>query len=206
VVEAGASIVAERRVDRVEASRECVRLHTAGGVVTARSAVVASGAWSRALLAPLGIDLPVVATRETVAYVEVERADELPAIVFAALPEAPDGSRGRDIATYALADDPTTLKIGVHHTGPEAHPDESGQPDPATAAWVFEFIGARLPGRAGRPLRTQTCLYTNSSDERFVLERHGRIVVGSACSGHGFKFAPVIGKTLASLALEAASS
>jgi sarcosine oxidase len=71
---------------------------------------------------------------------------------------------------------------------------------------VFEFIGARLPGRAGRPLRTQTCLYTNSSDERFVLERHGRIVVGSACSGHGFKFAPVIGKTLASLALEAASS
>ena len=38
-----------------------------------------------------------------------------------------------------------------------------------------------------------------------MLERHGRVVVGSACSGHGFKFAPVVGRTLAALALEAAA-
>ena len=52
---------------------------------------------------------------------------------------------------------------------------------------------------------TETCLYTNTADEGFVLERHGRIVVGAACSGHGFKFAPVVGRTLAALAREAAS-
>jgi sarcosine oxidase len=47
-----------------------------------------------------------------------------------------------------------------------------------------------------------TCLYTNTDDERFILERHGRIVVGSACSGHGFKFAPVVGERLADLVLD----
>ena len=40
-------------------------------------------------------------------------------------------------------------------------------------------------------------------DDRFFLERHGRIVVGSPCSGHGFKFAPAVGERLAALATEA---
>jgi sarcosine oxidase len=49
----------------------------------------------------------------------------------------------------------------------------------------------------------ETCLYTNRLDDEFLLERRGRVVVGSPCSGHGFKFAPVIGTRLAALALEA---
>ena len=44
-------------------------------------------------------------------------------------------------------------------------------------------------------------MYTTTADEHFILERRGRTVVGSACSGHGFKFAPAIGKRLAALAL-----
>jgi sarcosine oxidase len=43
-------------------------------------------------------------------------------------------------------------------------------------------------------------MYTNTADESFILERHGAIVLGSACSGHGFKFAPLIGERLARLA------
>jgi sarcosine oxidase len=46
-------------------------------------------------------------------------------------------------------------------------------------------------------------MYTTTADESFVLERRGRIVVGSPCSGHGFKFAPAIGERLANLTLEA---
>jgi sarcosine oxidase len=48
----------------------------------------------------------------------------------------------------------------------------------------------------------ETCLYTIREDDEFLLERRGRVVVGSPCSGHGFKFAPVVGQRLASLALE----
>jgi sarcosine oxidase len=46
----------------------------------------------------------------------------------------------------------------------------------------------------------ETCLYTNLTDDRFTCERRGRVVVGSPCSGHGFKFAPLIGARLAALA------
>ena len=46
----------------------------------------------------------------------------------------------------------------------------------------------------------ETCLYTNTPDDEFVLDRLGPIVVGSPCSGHGFKFAPLIGKILADMA------
>ena len=66
------------------------------------------------------------------------------------------------------------------------------------AAWVAEHVPLADPG----PVETQTCLYTTTADESFILERRGRVVVGSACSGHGFKFAPAIGARLASLALE----
>ena len=75
-----------------------------------------------------------------------------------------------------------------------------------------ERVGGSPRGRAilrfeglGDVAGIETCLYTNTADEGFVLERHGRIVVGAACSGHGFKFAPVVGRTLAALAREAAS-
>jgi sarcosine oxidase len=202
----GATIVTAQRVDAVDSADGAVQAHTAVGTITARALVVTAGAWARTLLSPLGIQLSVVATRETVSYLEVERANELPVLVFAALPGAPDGLQGRDIATYALADDTMTLKVGVHHSGPVADPDEVGEPDPATVDWATAFVRERLPVRAGSVVRAETCLYTNTADEGFVLERHGSIVVGSACSGHGFKFAPVIGSTLARLAREAVAA
>ena len=56
------------------------------------------------------------------------------------------------------------------------------------------------PFEVPEPAEAETCLYTNTADERFILERRGRVVIGSACSGHGFKFAPEIGRRLADLA------
>jgi len=48
-------------------------------------------------------------------------------------------------------------------------------------------------------------MYTTTADETFILERCDRLVVGSPCSGHGFKFAPAIGERLADLAEQATS-
>src|SRR5262249_254363 len=94
------------------------------------------------------------------------------------------------------------IKAAAHHAGPEVDPDESGKPDAAlvekVAAWVAEHVALADP----RPVETQTCLYTTTADEGFILERRGRTVVGPACSGHGFKFAPAIGTRLAALAME----
>ena len=68
-------------------------------------------------------------------------------------------------------------------------------------------VAERYPGViSGATTAVEACLYTNSPDERFVLERRGRIVVGSACNGHGFQFAPQTGERLAQLALEPVGS
>jgi sarcosine oxidase len=91
----------------------------------------------------------------------------------------------------------------VHRTGPPTNPDEEGVADPEAVRCAADWVGRHVEGAGPVPLRTETCLYTNMPDESFVLERQGRVVVGSPCSGHGFKFAPLIGDELAALAVEA---
>src|SRR6266540_288306 len=73
-------------------------------------------------------------------------------------------------------------------------------PDPELIEPMQEAAVRYFPTAEPEPAAIDTCLYTNTEDERFILERHGRIVVGSACSGHGFKFAPIVGERLADLA------
>ncbi|HZQ65273.1 MAG TPA: FAD-dependent oxidoreductase [Gaiellaceae bacterium] len=161
--------------------------------------VCAAGSWARALLAAEGIDLPVRATRETVAYFRLGDPRPVPAVVSF----KPDRHE-HDI--YALADPTYGLKVGVQHAGPEVEPGWVGEPDPELVARTEEWAGEAYRLAEPRAVHAETCLYTTTSDRRFVLERHGRIVVGSACSGHGFKFAPAIGSRLAELAVEGLSS
>jgi sarcosine oxidase len=63
-------------------------------------------------------------------------------------------------------------------------------------------LSHRLPGLGGRCVATATCLYTNAPDGHFVLDRHPKhpqVLIVSPCSGHGFKFTPVIGEVVADL-------
>jgi sarcosine oxidase len=64
------------------------------------------------------------------------------------------------------------------------------------------FVRRRLPAFDPEPVETETCLYTMTPDEDFVLERVGPVVVCSPCSGHGFKFAPLLGELVAGLACD----
>jgi sarcosine oxidase len=204
-VEAGAVVLDERRVTAIEPGRGSVRVSTDGDEITAGACVVAAGAWGRALLGGAEIELPVVPTCETVAYFRLPDAMRLPPVIDDAVPDAEEhGLLRPGLINYALAAPGVGLKAGLHHSGPPADPDERGRPDPAVVRWVSTWAARRYPGLDPEPLATETCLYTNTADESFVLERHGRIVVASACSGHGFKFAPSFGRTLAALARDAA--
>jgi sarcosine oxidase len=155
-------------------------------------AVVTAGAWARDLLAGVGIDLPVGASRQTVAYFPEEERGKPPVAV-----------EWGESTFYALPSPGTGIKVGEHMIRTEANPHEEGTPDSRWVARLQEWVAERVPGVRPEPIRTETCLYTNTSDERFIMERHGPIVVGSACSGHAFKFAPLIGQRLADLALAA---
>jgi len=163
--------------------------------VDADVVVCTGGSWARELLAEEGIDLPVRVTRETVAYFRLADPRPVPSVVTF----KPDRHQ-HDI--YALADPRHGLKAGTHHAGPEVGGGETGKPDPALVRRIADWSAQAFQLAEVEPVEAETCLYTTTADEGFVLERHGRIVVGSACSGHGFKFAPAIGERLAALALE----
>jgi sarcosine oxidase len=148
--------------------------------------VVTAGGWARDLLTTAGIQLDVKPTRETVAY-------------FRTHAECPTLVDWGDPSVYALPDPVYGLKVGEHIAGPETDPDEVGVVDPDSVERLRAWVVARYPGIKPEPAHAETCIYSNTPDEHFVLERHSNVVVGSACSGHGFKFAPLIGHLLADL-------
>ncbi|MGZ4317788.1 MAG: FAD-dependent oxidoreductase [Gaiellaceae bacterium] len=156
--------------------------------------VVTAGSWVNELLEE---PLNVKTTRETLCYFRPD-AGGLPVPSVVSFKPA---SHTHEM--YSLADPKHGLKVGAHHAGSEADPHEPGEPNPELieriSAWANETY--RLAGP--EPVGTDTCMYTTTPDESFILERTGRVVVGSPCSGHGFKFAPAIGERLTALALEA---
>ena len=155
--------------------------------VDARAVVVTVGPW----VSRFFDDLPVHTTRETVAYFRRDGAP-LPSVVWLD-PE----TRGH--ALYSLHDPVHGLKAGAHHAGADVDPDEPGEPDPALVERVAEWVGRTYLDADPEPVAAETCMYTTTADEHFILERRGRVVIGSPCSGHGFKFAPAIGTRLAEM-------
>jgi sarcosine oxidase len=181
---AGAHVREHARVDDLDALPHDVVVVTAGG-------------WAPELLARSGIELDAEPTRETVAY--FARADDRP------FPSVIDWASDGSFQFYALRAPGVGVKAGMHHSGRPADPGDEGAPDEEVVARVAELVARRFPELDPSPLRAETCLYTNAPEERFVCERNGRIVVGSACSGHGFKFAPAVGELLAGLATRTAA-
>ena len=158
----------------------------------AKVIVVTAGPW----IGDFFPDLPVRTTRETLAYFRREGAP-LPAVA-----QLDPETRGHLI--YSLHDPVHGLKAGVHHGGVTIGPDEPGEPDPAVVERVSKWIARTYLDADPDPIGAETCMYTTTPDEHFILERRGKIVIGSACSGHGFKFAPAIGSRLAALAAQGA--
>jgi sarcosine oxidase len=189
----GATVREGARVERVEQTDRGATLHTDGSRVAAQVVVVTAGAWARPLLADCGIELAVTSTRETVVYYPFEGGPAAPSVVeWEAAPPF-----------FSLLAPGVGLKAGRHHAGPVIDdPDRHGEPSEKTIEAVTEWVRERFPGAEPQPAAAETCLYTSTPDEQFVLARRGRVVVGSACSGHGFKFGPLTGRRLASLARE----
>jgi sarcosine oxidase len=160
------------------------------GDVDAEAVVVTAGPW----VTEFFDDLPVRVTRETVAYFR-RNGEPLPSVV-----QLDPVTRGH--ALYSLHDPLHGLKAGVHHAGAEIGPDVARPPDPAVVERVADWVARTYPDADPDPVDAETCAYTTTPDEHFILERRGRVVIGSACSGHGFKFAPAVGTRLAALAVD----
>jgi sarcosine oxidase len=96
----------------------------------------------------------------------------------------------------------TGQKLATYNGG-TALPDASaqtGRMDPSARERAIAYVRQHLPGLVPEPYAETTCLFTNTPTEDFVVDTAEGVTVVSACSGHGAKFAPLIGAMAADLA------
>ncbi len=183
-------------VVRVEPDPDGVLLWLGDRSVRAGTAVVAAGPWLPTLLDGV-VDLPRLTVTEQRVF-HFPRRD--PAAVWPTFIHA-EG----DLTIYGLPGGRDSgpgggVKVGAHFVGPQTTADtRTGVVDEDTRRVVAGYVRDRLPGLEPLPYNETTCLYTTTDNEDFVLDRVGPLVVCSACSGHGAKFAPLIGELAADL-------
>ena len=200
----GADVRFGTPVTRLEAAQagDGAVAHTDSGAFTAPVIVVAAGAWIAPLLDGV-VELPPlrVTQQQVFHFAPVSgqqgagQADPWPVFIH---------DDGTDY-TYGLpggrdGEVPGAIKVGEHagfRTTTAA--DRDFTVDPAARARVAEFVGKRIPGLSATPVNEVTCLYTWTANEDFILDRSGPFVVASPCSGHGAKFAPLLGEIIADL-------
>lgn len=178
-----------------EPDGEAVRVRTDGGEISCGRLVLAAGPWMPGLL---GAAVPLAVERTVQHWfrprVEDGRfaAGRCPIYIWESAP-------GR--AWYGFPDLGHGIKAALHHQGEPAEPEtvrRSVGEDEVAA--VTSLLDRHLPGAAGQYLRSAVCMYTNTPDGHFVIDRHPRapgVWIVSPCSGHGFKFASAIGEVVA---------
>ena len=185
-------------------------VHTDSGTFTASAVVVAVGGWLAPLLGDL-VRLPPLEVTQQQAFHLAPRAAGTGGAPSPARPYGDDPWPifiYRDAANYFYGlpagrdgEVPGAVKLGEHHGGVvTTAAGRDGLVDPAARERAIAFAASRLPGLDPRPVGELTCLYTTRASEDFILDRQGPFVIASPCSGHGAKFAPLVGEIIADLA------
>ena len=198
--ELGAELRFEEPADAWEADERGVRVRTARGSYEAERLVNAPGAWAPQLL---DLELPLQVLRQVLVWFDPEGGTEpfLPDRFPIYIWETP---RATFYGFPHQEGPPGGVKVALHGGGEPCTPetiDRNVRPDDIEE--LRAVIGERIPALRGPVLHAQTCMYTMTPDEHFVLGMHPHrpnVVVASPCSGHGFKFASVVGEILADLA------
>ncbi len=194
IVAAGGEVRWETPVTRIDETDEGVDIVLPDARVRADVVVVAAGAWTERMLP--GIPLPrLEVTEEFPAHFRPAADSVWPSFNHYVDP-------GRYPATvYGMPTPGEGVKVGFHRVGDVVDPD--ARPHAVTHAQALaDYVGECMPGLDPASAEPISCTYTSTDDSAFVLDRSGRIVVGAGFSGHGFKFAPGVGATLADLALD----
>jgi sarcosine oxidase len=197
---AGAQVRTAEKVLAIEPKGDGVRIQTEHGAIEADGAIVAAGPWMTSLMPDLG--LPLRITRQVVGWFEPDDAAQFAADHFPVfLIESRHGIH------YGFPNYPGMgVKVSKHH-----HLDETVEVDTCQRAVTAQDEAAiraplaqYLPGANGRLLAAETCLYTMTPDDTFIVDcmpGFPQIVIASPCCGHGFKFSPVIGEIVADLVM-----
>jgi sarcosine oxidase len=205
----GADLHANEPVLEWHADGRGVRVRTTAREYQAGKLVLAGGAWMPRLLGPQA-PLPLTVTRQTLCWVEPPDPAPLTlgrfpvwamtldgSTLYYGFPITPDGAGGPG------------FKLAHHAPFTPFDPDSSDRsPRPLDVEPPLAFLRNHLPAALGPVNDVQVCLYTSTPDEHFVVDfhpQHRNVVIASPCSGHGFKFATLIGEVLADLAQHGAT-
>ncbi|MGI5120570.1 N-methyl-L-tryptophan oxidase [Marinactinospora thermotolerans] len=204
---AGARVRTGCAVTRIVPDPDRPRVVVGDTEIRARHVVVTAGAWTSRLLPDLAAPLHV--ERRVLAWFPVDdpaafTPDRFPVFIR----DEPDGTTWYGFPSL----DGATVKIAVHadaaagpgaQRGEPADPDEGPRrPDAADAARM-RLLAERIRGLGGDPVRMSACMYTMTPDEHFVIGSRPHLpglTVAAGFSGHGYKFASIIGVALADLA------
>ena len=192
-----------------EAGDTGVTVRTAAGTYSAERLIITAGPWAPQILA--GLHLPLRVTRQVLCWfapkggVQDFRPDRCPIYIF----EAPPGQM--PLYGFPLTGpEDEGVKVALHGSDETCTPQtvERGV-RPEDESTMRERLATTVPRLAGRLLHAETCLYTMTPDEHFILDthpQHAAVTLLSGLSGHGFKFAVVLGEVLADLAMHGKSS
>jgi len=176
-----------------------IRLRCEGGDVLARHVMVAAGSWIGELLPFL--QSRVFVARQTIGYFRLDgpmAVGQFPVWCYL-------GDKANDFY-YGLPEfERDGVKLARHYTADRSDdPNQAEGPDPTAMDDLFRFASRRFTAPVLEMSGAETCLYTCTPTEDFIIDRHpedGRLVFASACSGHGFKFGPLMGRILAEMVL-----
>lgn len=184
-----------------------VRMSTSQGVYESERLVITAGPWANEVLRRL---LPLKVTRQVMTWIQPQGNIEpfLSSQFPVFLCESPDG--GPIGYGFPAIDGPSGgVKVAIHGSDIECTPETVDRViHEIDCAEVIRKLRPRFPALDGEILKAQTCMYTMTPDEHFVIGQHPQFPqVSLACgfSGHGFKFASVVGEILADLATQGAT-
>lgn len=191
----------EEKVTRWSSEKDTVRVETERGEYTAKQLIITAGPWAGSVLAEL--KLPLVVRRKPILWFNTKQPELFEQPLFPIfIADTPEG------CYYGIpAVDDRGFKIGRHDAG-----EVVTSPDMTDKAFREEdetelrsFMQRHLPEGSGERSDYQICHYTMTPDQHFVIDTHpffGNVHLAAGFSGHGFKFAPVIGEMLADLAMK----
>jgi sarcosine oxidase len=191
----GAVLRPNEKVLNWEESGAGLRVQTASQEIVASRVVLTTGAWIEQYHLELGLEIE----RQVLLWFQPRRPELFTSIPIHLWEYAPDKY------FYGFPDLGTGLKIAFHHQGTQTNVNDPRLVNAADIERMREILSRFLPEAEGDFLRGTVCLYTNTRDGHFIIDRHPEypnVIVGSPCSGHGFKFASAIGEVLADLATD----
>jgi sarcosine oxidase len=198
----GAQILDRTPVRSIRVNDHSAEVVTDSSGYHCRKLIVSAGAWAGPLLKTIGVELPLVVTQEQVAYYKVHHPENFQPDRFPVFIHYGAGGAFDNYGFPIFGHD--GIKVGEHHAGPVVTAEtRSFEVDPVRLRRLTNYVRQHLPDVTGEVYDVISCLYTNTPDQHFIIDRipgYSHVIVASPCSGHGFKFSILIGRILANLA------